>query len=75
MKPLYFRLPSPALQIDFSIALAQIRQEYLQEALCETIKNMDIAELDKELADIVPRTDLAILASRGLRGELLFPVP
>jgi len=75
MNPKDFRIPSPDLQIDFSIALAQIRQEYLQEALCKTIKNMDIAELDKELADFVPRMDLAILASRGLRGELLFPVP
>ena len=75
MKPLSFRIPPPDLQIDFSIALAQIRQEYLQEALYETIMNMDIAELDRELAAIVPRSDLALLASRGLRGELLFPVP
>ncbi|MCL5807336.1 MAG: XcyI family restriction endonuclease [Deltaproteobacteria bacterium] len=75
MKPTSIRIPSPDLQIDFSIALAQIRQECLQEALCETIKNMDIAELDRELADVVPRTELALLASRGLRGELLFPVP
>ncbi|MHB8910739.1 MAG: XcyI family restriction endonuclease [Syntrophales bacterium] len=75
MNPLSFRIPSPDLQIDFSFALVQIRQEYLQEALCKTIKNMDIAEFDKELADFVPGTDLAILASRGLRGELLFPVP
>lgn len=36
---------------------------------------MDIAELDRELAVIVPSSDLALLASRGLRGELLFPVP
>lgn len=75
MKSPPFRIPSPDLQIDFSIALAQIRQEYLQEALCETIMNMDIVELDKELAAIVPRHDLALLAGRGLRGELLFPVP
>ena len=75
MKPVSFKIPSPDLQIDFSIALAQIRQEYLQEALCKTIMNMDIAELDRELAAIVPKSDLALLASRGLRGELLFPVP
>lgn len=75
MKPLSFKIPSPDLQIDFSIALAQIRQEYLQEALRKTIMNMDIAELDRELASFAPRSDLAILASRGLRGELLFPVP
>jgi len=75
MKHKTFRIPSPDLQIDFSIALVQIRQECLQEALCKTIKDMDIVELDKELADFVPRKDLAILASRGLRGELLFPVP
>lgn len=75
MNPISFRIPSPDLQIDSSFALVQIRQEYLQEALCKTIKNMDITELDKELADFVPVADLATLASRGLRGELLFPVP
>ena len=75
MKPKSFRIPSPDLQIDFSIALVQIRRECLQEALCKTIKDMDIAELDKELAVFVPKKDMAILASRGLRGELLFPVP
>ncbi len=75
MKPISFRIPTPDLQIDFSIALTQIRQEYLQEALWRTIKNMDVAQLDRELAAFVPKIDLAILASHGLRGELLFPVP
>jgi hypothetical protein len=75
MKPKSFMIPSPDLRIDFSIALVQIRRECLQEALCKAIKDMDIAGLDKELADFVPKKDMAILANRGLRGELLFPVP
>ncbi len=47
----------------------------MQDALCETVGHMDIAHLDQELAKIVPKEDLAILASHGLRGELLFPAP
>jgi len=75
MRRVAFRIPPPDLQMDFSIALTQIRQEYLQEALCEAVKKADIAELDRDLSDIVPRVDLSLLASRGLRGELPFPVP
>jgi len=68
-------IPDPELQIDFSIALAKIRNQYLQDALCATVKALDITELDKSLADFVPKASLAMLASRGLRGELMFPVP
>lgn len=70
-----FKIPDPELQIDFSVALSQIRNQYLQDALSTTIKTLDITELDKGLATFVPKVSLATLASHGLRGELMFPVP
>jgi len=70
-----FKIPIPQLQIDFSFALGQIRSLFLQEALSETIKGMDIAEIDRELAELVPPKSLAELASHGIRGEILFAVP
>jgi len=68
-------IPSPDLQIGFSFALEKIRNEYLQEALGSTIKEIDIRLLDTELGLFVSKEDLVALASKGLRGELLFPVP
>jgi hypothetical protein len=70
-----FTIPVPELQIDFSFALTQIRSLYLQEALSNTVQKLAIAEIDRELAGMVPPTSLASLARHGLRGELLFPVP
>jgi hypothetical protein len=70
-----FKVPDPELQIDFSVALAEIRTLYLQDALSATVKALDITELDKCLAAFVPKASLATLASHGLRGELMFAVP
>ncbi len=69
------KFPSPNLQIDFALALKRFRAVYLQSALLETVRNLNIAELDKQLAEFVPAHDLATLAQYGLRAELLFPVP
>lgn len=70
-----FHIPPPALQIDFSFALAQIRTLYLQDALTETVRSLKIPEIDTELSTMVPNESLAHLAGRSLRGELVFPVP
>ncbi|MGU9982539.1 XcyI family restriction endonuclease [Phreatobacter sp. HK31-P] len=70
-----FAIPEPELQVAFSIALVEIREAMLQEALGETVKKLSIPEIDKELATIVPAHSLALLASHGLRGELMFAVP
>jgi hypothetical protein len=70
-----FKLPAPQLQIDFAFALKQFRSVYLQNALLETVRDMDIAELDRQLAKYVPPADLATLATYGLRAELVFAVP
>jgi hypothetical protein len=68
-------IPPPDLQIDFTFALVQIRVLYLQEALGETVRSLEVTEIDRQLADLAPGTSLQHLASRGLRGESLFPVP
>lgn len=73
--PAPINIPSPELQIDFSVSLAQIRGLYLQEALSETVRQMAISQIDRELAEMVPEKSLSSLASHGLRGELLFAVP
>lgn len=68
-------LAPPELQIGFTNALAEIRERFLQDALAQTVKELEIPELDKQLADFVPGESLAALAGHGLRGELVFPVP
>ncbi len=68
-------IPTPGLQIDFSFAIGELRSRFLQEALFDTLKNLDISAVDKELSVYVPKESLNTLAARGLRGELLFPVP
>lgn len=68
-------IPTPGLQIDFSFAIGELRSRFLQEALFKTVKDLDISEVDKELSVYVPKESLNTLAARGLRGELLFPVP
>ncbi len=68
-------IPTPKLQIDFSFALGQMRKLYLQDALLDTISDIDISALDKELSEYVPQSSLKTLAMNGLRGELVFAVP
>ena len=69
------RVPYPQLQIDFSLALTQIRTLYLQDALRNTIKGISLSEVDNELSKLVAGKILSSIASIGIRGELLFPVP
>lgn len=65
----------PGLQIDFFFLLQQIKTTNLQDALKKTVRKMDITLIDMELAKLVPKNHLALLASYGLRGELVFAVP
>lgn len=68
-------LPPPILQISFGDVLRRVRNEYLMDALRQTVKSMEIAKLDDELSASVPNAALARLAASGLRGELMFAVP
>lgn len=72
---MHISIPLPELQIDFSFALSEIRNLYLQDALKQTVQSMNIQKIDRELAKYVPSKYLSLLASYGLRGELIFPVP
>ncbi len=69
------KLPSSQLQIDFSYALEEIRALFLQEALGETVRTLDLGKVDRELKEFVSPEHLSLVASRGLRGELVFAVP
>lgn len=65
----------PELQIGFYFRLKTIKEKYLASALKETVGQLDITKLDKELSQYVPKKYLTRFASFGLRGELFFPVP
>ncbi len=68
-------LHSPDLQVDFAAALIQLRDTYLQEALFATVKSLKLAVIDRELYTYAPESDLSLLASKGLRGEIVFATP
>jgi hypothetical protein len=68
-------LPPPTLQIEFATALEGARGTILRSALGKVVKTLSIADLDSELAAIVPATALATLASKHVRAETLFPTP
>ena len=68
-------IPDPELQASFAAALSEIRTLYLQDALREAVNSLAVPTIDQELAAIVPAHSLTALASHGLRGEMMFPVP
>ena len=69
------KLPSSKLQASIALDLEKLRKLVLQEALADTVGRLDVRTVNAELDAIVPSADLAQLASRGIRGELLFAVP
>lgn len=66
------RLPSPDIQKDFVQRLLLARNQVLLPALAATIQSVSIAELDRQLSAVAPQESLALLASRGIRGERVF---
>ncbi len=70
-----FPVLHPDLQVSFYLRLRVFRNSYLSEALRATIERLDISRVDRELASLVKSASLARIASYGLRGEVLFPVP
>jgi hypothetical protein len=63
------------LQIEFWARLQVLRKEYLADSLATAVASADILEVDRELGELVGPERLAALASHGLRGEAVFPVP
>lgn len=70
-----FPVLSPALQLGFFERLEMARKALLLPALLRQVGRMDIGRLDRELLECVGDARLAYVAQRGLRGELVFPVP
>lgn len=68
-------LPSSKLQASVASGLEAFRRLYLQQALSETIKALDLAQVNAELDRFAPAADLTKLASLGVRGEFVFLVP
>ena len=69
------KLPDPLLQLGFATLLDAARDRILLEALRQTVANLPVFELDKELAAYVPEDAYLKLAASGIRGETYFPVP
>jgi hypothetical protein len=65
----------PDLQITFYYKLKSINDQCLYQALTDTVKQLSIPDIDKELANLVDHESIKKVASFGLRGELFFPVP
>jgi hypothetical protein len=70
-----FNLPPPDLQVSFALKLTEARATILQDALKDTVRRLDIVELDRQLATCAPKAGISILAAHGLRGELVFAAP
>jgi hypothetical protein len=65
----------PKLQLGFYERLQQAQQELLLPALLDHIGTLDIAILDQNLMQFAGQEKLAFTAQKGIRGELVFPVP
>ena len=70
-----FPVLSPALQLGFYHRLEEARKAHLLPALLNQVGQLDIGALDKELLEFAGNRRLSFVAQRGLRGELVFPVP
>jgi len=70
-----FPVLSPALQLGFYERLEQARKELLLPALLAQVGQLDIVQLDEQLHEFAGRERLSFVAKRGVRGELVFPVP
>lgn len=69
------KLPSPDLQIGFAIKLRASGTDHLQAALLEQMAKTAVASVDLELTKFASPKGLAALASKGLRGELVYATP
>jgi hypothetical protein len=66
---------NPTLQIGFYERLKAAESTYLMPALLAHVGTLDIAQIDEELSRFAGQEKLALVAKRGLRGELVYPVP
>lgn len=69
------RIPKPELQLLFATELQRLKRKHLLPAFRSAIASTDLKTIDEELHQYAPLDCLTKLAGRGLRGELVFPVP
>ena len=70
-----FPVLSPTLQLGFYQRLREAQEAFLLPALLEQVGKLDIGKLDRQLLEFAGSERLSFMARRGLRGELVFPVP
>lgn len=70
-----FPILTPTLQLGFYQRLKQAQKEHLLPALLRHVGTLDIGKLDDQLLSFVKKERLAVVARKGLRGELVYPVP
>ncbi len=70
-----FPVLTPDLQVSFYYKLKEIRSVYLNEALRAAVGKASVSEIDAELNKYVSPHALRRVATFGVRGEILFPVP
>ncbi len=70
-----FRVIPPSLQLGFYQRLKDAEKVYLLPALLQHIGTLSVGQLDQELLHLVHDAKLSAVARKGLRGELVFPVP
>jgi hypothetical protein len=70
-----FPILTPTLQLGFYQRLREAQKTHLLPALLSHVGDLEIGQIDRELLDFVHNDRLAYLARKGLRGELVFPVP
>ena len=70
-----FPVLPPTLQLGFYQRLRDAEKTHLLPALLAHVGTLDIGQLDRELLYFAGSEKLAVIATRGLRSELVFPVP
>lgn len=75
MSNLHFKAIPADAAIDLYSGLVNARRLKLQPALSAAVQAVGVAIIDRELQRLVPPKALTHLASLGVRGERVFPVP
>jgi len=70
-----FKTPIPNLQIAFHARLKELKKIYLLDALLAAVAKSDIDKINQELSSLVSKYSLRKVASWGIRGEVIFPIP
>lgn len=70
-----FSPPGPSRQVGFHQLLVAARKKYFRDALSDALGTLDQANIKLQIAEYVPPDVQKLLASAGLRDELVFPLP